>query len=298
MHLLYSRINNINLPIDLQLKLFDHTVLPILTYACEIFSFENLDMLEKVHTSFLRKITKSKQSTPLYMLYAELGRYPLEHVIKTQTIGFWLRILLGKQSKISYLMYRVLHSQAGDSSRFKWISNVKQILCNAGRNDVWLNQNNFIPNNNKFYVKQNLQDQFIQSWRTNLTMSSKGKNYNVYKDSIQLEPYILALPYKLYINMIRFRTGNHKLPIEIGRWNNVDIDDRKCNLCTSNSIGDEFHYLLQCPYFKQDRLRLIPACYWERPNILKYRNLLCSNNETCLVNLSKFMDIIMKMFSF
>ena len=298
MHLLYSRINNLNLPIDLQLKLFDHTVLPILTYACEIFSFENLDMLEKVHTSFLRKITKSKQSTPLYMLYAELGRYPLEHVIKTQTIGFWLRILLGKQSKISYLMYQVLHSQAGDSSRFKWISNVKQILCNAGRNDVWLNQNNYIPDNIKFYVKQNLQDQFIQSWRTNLTMSSKGKNYNVYKDSIQLEPYILALPYKLYINMIRFRTGNHKLPIEIGRWNNVDIDDRKCNLCTSNSIGDEFHYLLQCPYFKQDRLRLIPACYWERPNILKYRNLLCSNNETCLVNLSKFMGIIMKVFSF
>ena len=129
-------------------------------------------------------------------------------------------------------------------------------------------------------------------------MSSKGKNYNVYKDSIQLEPYILALPYKLYINMIRFRTGNHKLPIEIGRWNNVDIDDRKCNLCTSNLIGNEFHYLLQCLYFKQDRLIMIPACYWERPNILKYRNILCSNNETCLVNLSKFMGIIMKMFSF
>ena len=150
MHLLYSRINYLNLPIDLQLKLFDHTVLPILIYACEIFSFENIDMLEKVHTSFLRKITKSKQNTPLYMLYAKLGCFPLEHVIKTQTIGFWLRILLGKQSKISYLMYRVLHFMAGDSSRFKWISNVKQILCNAGRYDVWINQNNFFPNNINF----------------------------------------------------------------------------------------------------------------------------------------------------
>ena len=36
MFLLYCRIDNLNLPIDLQLKLFDHTVLPILTYACEI----------------------------------------------------------------------------------------------------------------------------------------------------------------------------------------------------------------------------------------------------------------------
>lgn len=98
--------------------------------------------------------------------------------------------------------------------------------------------------------------------------------------------------------MIRFRTGNHKMPIEIGRCNNVDIDDRKCHLCTTNLIGDEFHYLLQCPYFKRDRLRLIPAGYWERPNILKYRNLLCiKSDEIVLVKLGKLMGIIIKTFS-
>ena len=295
MHLLYCRTNNLNLPVDLQLKLFDHTVLPILTYACEIFSFENLDMLEKVHTDFLRKISKSKRSTPLYMLYAELGRYPLEIIIKTRTIGFWTRILLGKQSKLSYSMYQVLNT--GDITRFKWTSNVKQILCNTGRNDVWVNQNNSIPNNIKFYIKQNLQDQFIQRWRSDLTMSSKGKNFHVFKDSIQLESYFTTLPRNLYINMVRFRTGNHKMPIEVGRWNNIDIDDRKCNLCTTNSIGDEFHYLLECPYFKHDRRRLIPAFYFERPNMLKFRNLLCTRDVTCLVNLSKFMGLIIKFLS-
>ena len=87
------------------------------------------------------------------------------------------------------------------------------------------------------------------------------------------------------------------MPIEVRRWNNVDIDDRKCNLCTANSIGDEFHYLLQCPYFKLDRLRLIPASYYEQPNILKYRNLLCIRDETCLMNLGKFMGIIIKKIS-
>ena len=34
LHLLYKRINNLHLPIDLQLHLFDHTVLPILLYGC------------------------------------------------------------------------------------------------------------------------------------------------------------------------------------------------------------------------------------------------------------------------
>ena len=46
-HLLFCRINNMHLPIDLQLKLFYQTIMPILTYGSEIFGFENLDLLKK-----------------------------------------------------------------------------------------------------------------------------------------------------------------------------------------------------------------------------------------------------------
>ena len=56
-HLLYKLINNLNLPLDLQLKLFDNPILPIITYACEIWGYGNVQMLERIHTSFLRIIT-------------------------------------------------------------------------------------------------------------------------------------------------------------------------------------------------------------------------------------------------
>ena len=102
MYLLFSRINNFYLPTDLQLKLFDHTVLPILTYACEIWGYENLDMIEKVHTELLRNITKSRKSTPLYMIYAELGRSPIEITIQSRIISFWNRTICGKKSKLSF----------------------------------------------------------------------------------------------------------------------------------------------------------------------------------------------------
>ena len=36
MHVLYKRIRNLNLPIDLQIQLFDHTIVPIMLYGCEI----------------------------------------------------------------------------------------------------------------------------------------------------------------------------------------------------------------------------------------------------------------------
>ena len=38
----FKRIRNLNIPTDLQLYLFDHVILPIALYGCEIWGFENL----------------------------------------------------------------------------------------------------------------------------------------------------------------------------------------------------------------------------------------------------------------
>jgi hypothetical protein len=39
----------------------------------------------------------------------------------------------------------------------------------------------------------------------------------------------------------RFRTYNHRLPLEVGRWENVERHNRLCQLCKYGEIGDEFH---------------------------------------------------------
>ena len=78
MHLLFIRFINLDLPIDLQIKLFDNTIVPILTYGCEVFGYENLDILEGVHLEFLRKLGRLRKSTPKFMIYAEFGQYPFK----------------------------------------------------------------------------------------------------------------------------------------------------------------------------------------------------------------------------
>lgn len=125
MHILYTRIYNIDLPVDLQLKLFDQTIVPILLYNCEAWGFENLDLIEKIHTSFLRKITKSKKSTPLYMLYGELGRYSLNIVVKTRIIKYWTKLVISKESKLAHICYK---NMVNSNINFKWLSFVKKYL--------------------------------------------------------------------------------------------------------------------------------------------------------------------------
>lgn len=294
MHLLYMRINNLNLPLDLQLKLFDSTILPIITYGCEIWGYENLQMFERIHNSFLRSITKCRKSTPLYMLYGELGRYPIEISIKTRIIGFWTRIVTGNQFKLVNLLYQKLLQFGGQ--QFKWIKNVQNILQEVGRNDLWVNQNENLPRNTHYVIKKVLIDQFVQKWHQSLNESSKGRNYSLFKSEFSFEQYLNILPRNKYLPLIKYRTANHFLPIEILRWQAVDISDRKCGLCEKQDIADEFHYLFTCEAFNESRQKYIKPYYFKRPNVLKYKELLSSKSPSKLSKLSKFVSLIMKEF--
>ena len=42
MHVHFKRIRNRNIPIDLQVYLFDHTILPIALYGCEIWGLSTV----------------------------------------------------------------------------------------------------------------------------------------------------------------------------------------------------------------------------------------------------------------
>ena len=72
-YMLYKCIRNLNLPIDLQLKLFDNTIVPILLYGYEIWGYQNTNIIENVHNEFLRNILKVKkvQQFICYMLNCE-----------------------------------------------------------------------------------------------------------------------------------------------------------------------------------------------------------------------------------
>ena len=126
------------------------------------------------------------------MLYAELGRYTLEILIKSLIIGLWNRFIHAKQSKIAYILYFVLKNN--NNSDYKWISNIRKILNEVERNDSWVNQHAIISSSLKFQVKQILYDQFLQNWRASLNNSSKGRHYNIYKDTVEMERYFVLLP--------------------------------------------------------------------------------------------------------
>ena len=96
-------------------------------------------------------------------------------------------------------------------------------------------------------------------------------------------------------SLLKFRTRNHKLPIETGRWAGISLSKRKCKLCF-NDVGDEYHYLLCCKHFCVERNRFIKPYYFKRANSIKYRDLMNTENKAQLNDLCKFIQIIISRF--
>ena len=108
--------------------------------------------------------------------------------------------------------------------------------------------------------------------------------------------YLERLPSNVCKLFLRFRTRNHRLPVETGRWRGIALTDRKCHLCNLD-IGDKFHYLLVCDFLNTHRRKYLKAYYYKRPNTLKREQLMNTKNVKILTNLCIFIKNIVREIS-
>ena len=160
--------------------MFDKMVTPILLTYCEIWGFENLDIIEKIHLKFC------KTSTPNFMIYGELCRHLLSVIVKMRMMKYWVKLLNGKSTKLSHtsILYKLLHALSirNEGAHFKWLKCIQNILQNCGLNFIWLSQT--IVHEELLLWKQILCDQFKQKWSSDCNESSKGIFYNLFTNCI------------------------------------------------------------------------------------------------------------------
>ena len=127
--------------------------------------------------------------------------------------------------------------------------------------------------------------------------SPKCINYRIFKTNFKIEPYITELQPYSFIIFSRFRTTHNRIPVEWGRSENVDRSQSFCNLCTRNMLGDEFHYLLECEYFIEERKKYLPKFYFPHVNTLKFQKLMSTENLKLLKQLiSRYISIVLSKF--
>ena len=289
MHTLRQTFKDKCIPIDCQIDIFEKTIEPILLYGAEIWGFENTVLIENYYLKTLKQLLGLRKWTPTYMIYGEIGKYPISVKIKMRMIKFLVKLTKGNGNKLSEIMLRAMIDSDTNTTTFKWLNGIKTILRETGYPYLIPQIRNIQHHTSA--IQQTLIDQSLQNLNTD---SSKCWYYTYLKDKPGMAHYLKCLSENHTVSLLKFRTSNHRLPVEVGRYTKIDRHNRLCPFCLTT--GDEFHFLFLCKQFNNARQKYIHRKYTDRPNMYKYYKLMNTDDTQQLQNLAIFATIITKMF--
>ena len=105
----------------------------------------------------------------------------------------------------------------------------------------------------KGYVSS-MKQEYISYWQNTLQHYRKLEFYGSFKTHHTSSSYLdLTKGTAGRRALVKLRISNHKLMIEIGRYNQTTKDNRHCSFCGCNVIEDEAHFLFQYPTYSMIR---------------------------------------------
>ena len=156
---------------------------------------------------------------------------------------------------------------------------------------AWLEQS--VGNVNIFLslIRQRLTDNFIQNWNSRINESTRAlcyKNissfsFKAYLDTVTVRKFRVALS--------RLRTSSHLLEVETGRWARPvrkPLNERLCTFC--GVLEDEYHFILECTVYNEERAKFMKKRFWKRPNMIKFIELLTTENKSIMQKLACYVE--------
>jgi len=268
--------------IETMLAVFDTYVNSILSYGSEVWGFHLAQDVEKVHIQFCKRLLGVRKGTCNEFVYSELGRFPLLIIRKLRIFKYWIK-LRNTSNCILNGIYKEME-QYDDN----WLINIRQELNMLGLNYIW--KLTHVDNRTYNIIKERICDIYKQLCFTKTTTTSKGTLYHYLLNSFGLQTYLrLPLDARYIKEICKIRICAHKLNIESGRYRNIERAERKCTLCNDNVIEDEFHFIIQCPKYKDLRNKYLKTYYHRRPSVFRFIELLTTTNKKEINNLGKYL---------
>ena len=237
------------------------------------------------------------------MIYCETGYLSIEIELKIKTITYWVNLITGRKDKFSYKLYLIcLSLYKRGLLIFPWMQNVVNILNATGFsyifNEQFLWEEKYLKNAFLRDIKSRIRDQAVQALFEEI--NNNENKFFYYRELITfhgMQKYLKKMPADIWLQLVKIRTQNHKLPVEIYSWKIVfkPRPERTCTICEGGEVGDEYHYVMNCPVFLEDRNKLLPKIKNDK-SPRAFIKLLKSEDINILRGLAKFLKILFDVF--
>ena len=232
-------------------RIFDSKIQSILLYSSEVWGYQRLDKLEKVHLLACKRFLGVPIKTPNKIVYGELGRFPLYINSTIRCIKYWLRLLQMDPHRLPKQAYQMMVMQ-DQSGKICWATHIRELLSRTGFYYIWHNQ---CPGNVNGFLKefrQRLIDQFISEWDSSIRNKERYALYSTVKDSFGCSAYIDNISiYCFRVAFSQIRAGVIPINSNLKRYS-PNPNDLFCPFCC-NTIENERHFLFECTTYSDLR---------------------------------------------
>ncbi len=204
----------------------------------------------------------------------EIGRYPIECHIKTQTIMYLARLFTDNLNPLLIESFNLTKSLDA-CNIYTWFTYAKDILMETGIDIEKLKTCHNIKQlkNIKKYIKCEINNHYQNLFDNKLNSIDDKSKLNFYKElnpNFCLKPYLTTSNFEYRKLITKLRISDHSLLIEKGRHFKIPREERLCLKC--KIIDDEKHFLLDCSSNSNFRTSFFNDLTIENENFLNLPN--------------------------
>jgi hypothetical protein len=227
-------------------KLFEIGVCPILEYGAEIWGFKKCKEIDMIQNKAARIYLGVHRFAPLPALYGDLGWTSCENRRKLEMFRYWNRLVQMENTRLPRVVFDWMRERAGNS----WIQEIKELFKDINMIDIFNN----LGEVNLTDIAEKLQGNAQDVWLENIRSMPKLRTYKVFKNVYESEPYVISFMNREKRSYLaQLRSGILPLQVEVGRWQGVPVDERKCTVCRLGFVEDECHFLFECNEYHEER---------------------------------------------
>ena len=159
------------------------------THTNDIRDFKEKDtnVLEKLHMNYAKRTLNLSKYASNIAVQGDLARFPLLHNARGLAVKYWLRLCYGTSGVLLNAAFKITCDNDDP-----WLQSIRYLLTQNGFGDVFLDPAPVMPNFGKTFV-QRLNDQFQQSWKSNMRASSRFMYLNQCKNGYERSTYLSVI---------------------------------------------------------------------------------------------------------
>lgn len=229
-------------------RLYKSCVCPILDYGAEVWGLKECKLIDDVQNRAARFYLGVGKRTPLVGLQGETGWLPSRSRRVLSMVRYFNKIIGMDSDRLPRRVFE--HCRYRDNT---WVEDLHEEMNKLYLEFHWRTMS---PVNLKD-LKQQLFERAQNEWRVAIADKPKLRTYCKIKNNLEPSTHVKCTVNKGARSLLtRLRLGVLPLHIEYGRYYQVDVRDRVCELCNTGEVETEEHFLLKCVFYQEERNEL------------------------------------------